>query len=74
MKWIYKSPIGTLSIIKQADGRYYLTLDNDYYGPYPSAEAAASDVYTGTTGCSAWDDTDYSDDAPTDLSEWLQLQ
>ena len=70
--WKYDSPIGTMYIRKQNNQTYCLVIRDDVCGAYNSPIAAASDVYTFTTGCDAWDlkEDRYEDVAPTDLSEW----
>ncbi len=54
--WIYKSPIGTIKIMySNTNQAFYIIIDNDYYGLYQSAVAAADDVFTFSTGCYKWD-------------------
>ena len=68
--WIYRSPIGPM-YIKRLDGSFGIWFDNNFYGGYHSAAAAADDVYTFSTGCDEWDLLcGQVPDCPTDLSEW----
>jgi hypothetical protein len=61
--WLYKSPIGVIRIVKNRTGSYSIVINEVFYGTYPSAVAAADDVYTFSTGCFEWDkhcaDIDY---------------
>ena len=67
--WYYKSRIGVLRIFRK-NSSYWLAINDDECGPYSSADAAADDVYTFTTGCSDWDLLAGKCIAPTDLSDW----
>lgn len=77
MKWSYKSPIGMLYIVLNANNRYYIVINEQYYGSYHSAVAAADDVFTFSTGCDEWDehafDSLYQDHVPSDITEWTRL-
>ena len=70
--WKFDSPIGSL-IIRKYQGAFYLMYKNLFYGPYYDPEAAASDVYTFTTGFYEWYRLDMKVDPPHDLSEWELL-
>lgn len=67
--WVYHSPIGPIFIKKSYDS-YQLIYNEVCYGNYPSAIAAADDVYTFSTGCDEWDSLSDSADPPTDIYEW----
>lgn len=72
--WRYQSPIGLLVIKRREDGRYVICYQDEIYGSWHSPDAAASDVYTHTTGCLAWDLLDGQVfDAPSDISEWERV-
>ena len=75
--WVYKSPIGKIKIIKESENIYYIVFDDNYYGPYSSAVAAADDVYTFSTGYDDWDkhcdSLKYQLDVPTDIYQWERL-
>ena len=68
----YNSPIGLMIIKFDTDSQgYLLIINNERYGLYRSALAAADEVYTHTTGCYEWDSLDCEVlDAPTDIYEW----
>ena len=66
--YYFKSPVGTFKITPKA-GRYLLEINGDICGTYPSAVAAADDVFTQSTGCYEWDELD-SPYAPSDITEW----
>jgi len=55
--------------------KYALNICGTVYGHYPSAEAAADDVFTFSTGCFEWDslcdDIDLSCSIPDNISEWI---
>ncbi len=72
--WLYKSPIGVIRIVKSRTGSFSIVINEDFYGTYPSAVAAADDVYTFSTGCFEWDkhcaDIDYQIHVPTDIYQW----
>lgn len=53
--------------------KYRLIINDETYGLYDSAVAAADDVYTCTTGCNEWDSLDPVIDAPTDIHEWEKV-
>lgn len=67
--YYFKSCVGKFSIRRTNDA-YGLYLDSECLGVYPSAVAAADDVYTHTTGSYEWDSLDGIKDGPTDLYEW----
>ena len=68
--WLYRSPIGNI-FIKLFQQGYGIVINNEVYGFYKSAVAAADDVYTHTTGCYDWDKLDCKiSDVPTDIYEW----
>lgn len=72
--WIYKSPIGQLTIKQLSNGRYGLFYSDELYGSWDSPQAAADEVYTHTTGCDKWDFLDGQiEDTPPDLSEWIRI-
>ncbi|KAF5044731.1 hypothetical protein DSECCO2_488700 [anaerobic digester metagenome] len=72
--WIYQSPIGTISIALNKNGRFSIIINETTYGSYLSAVAAADDVYTFSTDCFEWDkhcaDIEYQLHVPTDIHEW----
>ena len=72
--WYYDSPIGRMEIFQNPqDGRFYLKVRGETHGSYPSAVAAANNVYCFVTGCYDWDRLDCQiDDVPTDIYEWTQ--
>lgn len=67
--YFYKSKVGLFTIRPIRDG-FGLFIDDNLLGVYPSAVAAADDVYTHTTGCSEWDSLDGKVSPPTDVYEW----
>lgn len=67
--YIFHSRVGTFSIARNYDG-YRLTVNNMDLGTYPSAVAAADDVYMHVTGYWPWDKLDGKADAPSDIYEW----
>lgn len=68
MKYVYKSCVGTMLIIRNLrTEKWDIHIGDDVYGSYNSAVAAADDVYMYVTGCGAWDDLDERGDDPTDL-------
>ncbi len=73
MKYIYKTRIGTFSILMQSGGRWGLWINDDLLGSYQSPESAANNVYTQTTGYYEWDSLDPVIE-PCDLSEWVHTK
>lgn len=67
MTYVFRSRVGTFRIVP-FEGRFQLWIDYEVLGVYPSAVAAADDVYVHVTGYDRWDDSNY--EAPTDVSEW----
>jgi len=67
--WFYQSPIGPMCIYKNQNNKYSLQINEVVYGFYNSAAMAADDVFAQYTGCSDWDDFDFTD-IPTDIKEW----
>ena len=70
--YYYETPIGTLWIRPQPDshGRVQLGINDDMpVGSYHSAESAAEEVRSQTTGIHQWD-TLRNIHPPSDLSEW----
>lgn len=67
MNYIFRSPVGTFRIVKHGS-RFQLWISYDVMGEYPSAVAAADDVYMHVTGYDPWDDSRY--EGPTDIYEW----
>lgn len=65
----YRSPVGCFLIKPSANGCWELYFKDNLLGSYPSATAAADDVYMQATGYYDWDSLD-SVDIPTDISEW----
>ena len=54
--WIYNCPLGKMEIkFDHNVKKYALWLGDECGGYYPSAEAAADDVYTQTSGIDAID-------------------
>ena len=78
MRFVYKSPIGTINIVRVRDGSFSIVIDGDYYGRYSSPIHAADDVYTFTTGCDKWDIHGLNDEmmlsVPTDIYEWIRQE
>jgi hypothetical protein len=78
MKWIYESPIGTLSIESNPDKTYSIIISGENYGGYQSAFDAADDVYSFATGCPEWDllilNDDIILDVPEELDGWKRLR
>lgn len=74
MSWLFDSPIGPIHIVQLVNGMYYIRIDNDLYGAYETAVAAANDVYTFTTGCYQWDchdgDVEFMCLVPSDIHDW----
>lgn len=73
--WIYKSPIGTITIkyIKSIN-RYGVVYEGTVWETCDTPQSCADDVYMQVTGCSEWDLYDTHDiDIPTDLSEWQKI-
>ena len=71
--YIYKSPIGTFKI-KEYYGRWQLWFEEEVYGEYESAVAAANNVYLHVTGCDEWDELDGQiSDEPTDIAKWESM-
>jgi len=70
--YAYNSPIGLWKIVKELDG-FHLMFDSTCYGVYPSAIAAADDVYCFATGNGDWDSLAGSFEPPQDPSEWEVL-
>lgn len=71
--WVCHSPIGTIKIKYDHEvKKYALWLGDECGGYYPSAEAAADDVYTQTSGIDAIDYLKDSRSAilPHDLGDW----
>jgi len=68
--WFYKSPAGNMRIFRNSSGKYSLQIRDTVYGTYSSADAAADDVYTFSTGCYEWDSLFYSVYPPSGLPEW----
>ena len=71
--WVYNSPIGPIYIRNTTTG-FQLIYDNECYGNYSSAVAAADDVFTFSTGCYEWDSLSESVIPPTDICEWEKYQ
>jgi hypothetical protein len=69
--YYYRTKFGTFWIKPDPSlkNRWCLYIDNECLGNYHSPEAAAGDVYMGTTGHYEWDCQDSVAEA-TDLSEW----
>ena len=67
MNYVFRSPVGTFRIVPYQD-RVQLWISYDVVGVYPSAVAAADDVYVHVTGYDRWDSSNY--EAPPDVSEW----
>lgn len=71
MRYIYRSRVGTFCITPISQTRWGLFIEQNCLGQYPSAIAAADDVYTHTTGYMPWDLLDGKImDAPTDIYQW----
>lgn len=71
--YYYKSKIGILWIKPHPGhaGRWWLGYDDEALGSYASANSAAGDVYTHTTGLWEWDKLDGKlFDVPDDIREW----
>ncbi len=68
--WIYKSPVGTLSIQRLNNGRYGFVYKGELWESCDTPQAEADNIYVHVTGCWEWDRLDGKVDAPTDLSEW----
>ena len=71
MTYVFHSPVGTFRIIPYQN-RFQLWIGYDVVGVYPSAVAAADDVYVHVTGYDRWDDSTF--EAPTDIFEWEVLR
>ncbi len=75
--FFYKSPIGILRIqYNIREKKWFLIINEIFYGPYLSPIAAADDVYTQTTGDDEWDslETDaFIEDIPTDIYCWEKI-
>ncbi|MGN7471265.1 hypothetical protein [Brevibacillus sp. SAFN-007a] len=70
----FKSPVGLMKIYPDPHTRMFaLAIGDTVYGHYPSAIAAADDVYTHSTGCFEWDELAGKVDAPTDIYEWNRV-
>ena len=67
--WHYNNRFCKMKIIWKGSS-YRLIINDEYCGSYFSAEAAADDVYTFSTGCSDWDLLCKKCNPPTDLSDW----
>ena len=71
--WIYNCPLGKMEIkFDHNVKKYALWLGDECGGYYPSAEAAADDVYTQTSGIDALDYLKESRSGilPHDLGDW----
>ena len=70
--WVYESPVGLMKISRISNGQYGLWISSNMYGCYSSAESAADDVFTCSTGCYEWDSLAMCNPGliPTDLSDW----
>ena len=71
--WIYNCPLGKMEIkFDHNVKKYALWLGDECGGYYPSAEAAADDVYTQTSGIDAIDYLKESRSGilPHDLVDW----
>lgn len=69
--WLYRSPIGPISIQLLPNGRYGLFYNGQCSGSYSSPIAAADDIYTHASGIFEWDlrQEDPVND-PAGLDEW----
>ena len=70
----YKTRVGTFWIAPQPNvpGRFWLGVDDEALGSYHSAEAAADDVYSQSTGYYEWDAIEEPVTSPCDLSDWIK--
>ena len=77
MSWYYKSPIGTIRIVRSLDGTFAIIIDGVDYGGYDSPNDAADAVHGFCTGSSEWDllnvDVELILDVPKSLDEWKRL-
>lgn len=72
--YFYRSPIGLMTIKYNSNTRkFHLIINDECYGLYNSAVAAADDVYTQSTGCMDWDCLEADIDIPTDIYEWSKV-
>ena len=67
--WRYQAAGCKLIIAPKPDGKFDLIINDDVVGSYTSAQAAAEDVFTCTTGSDEWD-RQGAVDQPTDIHEW----
>ena len=74
MEYHYKTKLGIFRISPDPEipGQYRLYMDQLWIGSYFSAEAAASDVYTQTTGYDPWDLQDEAVFDPRNLGQWQE--
>ena len=72
--FIYKSPVGTMSIkYDHRSSKWMLGLGDEVYGLYETTIAAADDVYSQSSGSYEWDSFDIDsilEDVPTDIYCW----
>lgn len=68
--WKYNTNGCRLTIAPRSDGKFDLIINDDVAGVYRTAQAAADDVFTCTTGNYEWDRIG-TVDQPTDLGEWV---
>lgn len=73
--YVLHTPVGTFWIAPQRDrpGFLELGIGTAALGWYHSAEAAAEDVATRTTGCRQWDASRRRATDPRDLMDWVRL-
>lgn len=70
--WTYASPVGLMSIWLNDNNRYSLKINDEVYGFYHSAAAAADDVRVFETGCFEWDSSEAKccNVVPAHINEW----
>lgn len=67
-----KTPIGKFYIALRPDGLFCLLDEAEYeYCTAATAQSVADNLYTHSSDCVEWDDSDY--DGPQDLSYWYRL-
>lgn len=70
MKWVYKTNLGTFSIVPARQGGFDLWIGDEHLGHYTTPHQAADDVYTCTTGHYPWDCLAPVTE-PSGLDEWV---
>lgn len=66
----FMTEFGTFRIVARTDIGVALWMDDTWLGTYPTAEAAAADVWAGDTGHTRWDRTHARQNAPHTLADW----